>query len=161
MTTGALPYTAEGNTDKTFHVQDGSAIHLWRAMGGMVAVLSGRSAPSVDARARDLGISLVVQGVQNKKVAAYEAICREAGVEDRNTAVIGDDLPDVPLLERCGFGIAVANARPQTKRAARYVTQREGGCGAIAEAIERLLRHNARNAETKTSTLQSVKTQRD
>lgn len=143
MTTGALPYTAEGNSDKTFHVQDGSAIRLWQAMGGVTAVLSGRDAPSVTARARDLEIAIVVQGMTDK-LPAFLDICRRAGVEPRQSAAMGDDLPDVPLMHRCGYGIAVANAAPAVKRAAQYVTRREGGRGAVAEAVERLLRREGR-----------------
>lgn len=141
LTTGALPYDADGNRRKTFYVQDGSAIRLWMAQGGQVAILSGREAPSVNARAEDLGIPTVVQGVPDK-VPAYETICRQAGVSEAEVAVMGDDLPDLPLLQRCGYPIAVENAHRFAKRIAKYVTRRSGGAGAIAEAVERLLRYN-------------------
>lgn len=141
LTTGSLPYDADGNKQKSFYVQDGGALRLWMAQGGQVAILSGREAPSVNARADDLGIATVVQGVPDK-VPAYETICRQAGVIESEVAVIGDDLPDVPLLSRCGYPIAVDNAHRFAKRLAKYVTRRPGGAGAIAEAIERLLRYN-------------------
>ncbi len=142
LTTGALPYDASGNERKTFHVQDGAAIRLWQAQGGQVAILSGREAPSVVARGKDLGIATVVQGVP-EKLPAYEAICRGIGVSESAVAVMGDDLPDLPLLQRCGFPIAVENAHRYAKRYARFVTRRRGGEGAVAEAIERVMRHNA------------------
>ena len=141
LTTGALPYDADGNRQKTFYVQDGGAIRLWMAHGGQVAILSGREAPSVNARAEDLGIQIVIQGVPDK-VPAYETICRQMGVSDSEVAVMGDDLPDVALLSRCGFPIAVANAHRFAKRIAAYVTRSNGGEGAIAEGIERILRYN-------------------
>lgn len=141
LTTGALPYDADGNRRKTFFVQDGGAIKLWQSQGGLVAILSGREAPSVNARAKDLGIATVVQGVP-EKLPAYETICRELGVAEAAVAAVGDDLPDLPVLERCGYPIAVANAHRYAKRAARYVTKQSGGNGAVAEAIERLMRHN-------------------
>lgn len=141
MTTGGLPYGADGNREKVFHVQDGVAIRLWQALGGQTAILSGREAPGVNARAEDLGIATIVQGVP-EKLPAYETICRQAGVSESEVAAIGDDLPDLPVLRRCGYPIAVSNAHRFAKRSARYVTQRSGGHGAIAEAVERLLRYN-------------------
>ncbi|MFH1419772.1 MAG: HAD hydrolase family protein [Planctomycetota bacterium] len=141
MTTGALPYDRGGNEVKTFWVQDGSAIRLWTSGGGTVAVISGRESPAVSARAKDLGIASVTQGVADK-VPAYEALCREHSVSDAETGVVGDDYLDLALMRRSAYPIAVANAVASVKRAARYVTQRRGGEGAVAEAIERLLRHN-------------------
>ncbi|MBN2563540.1 MAG: HAD hydrolase family protein [Phycisphaerae bacterium] len=141
LTTGELPYCAAGSEVKVFHVQDGGAIRLWQAAGGVVAVISGRESPAVAARAKDLGIDFVAQGVVDK-LPAYEAACREVGLTDAEVSVVGDDLPDLPPMRRCGYPIAVANAVPLVKRAARHVTQRRGGEGAVAEAIERLLRHD-------------------
>lgn len=141
LTSGALPYDADGNRQKTFYVQDGGAIRLWQAQGGMVAILSGREAPSVNARAKDLGIPIVVQGVPDK-VPAYETICRQAGVSESEVAVMGDDLPDLAIMRRCGYPVAVQNAHRFAKRLARYITRHSGGRGAIAEAVERLLRYN-------------------
>jgi len=141
LTTGELPYDADGSHQKSFFVQDGGAIRLWQAQGGLVAILSGRNAPAVRTRAEDLDIATVVQGVPDK-VPAYETICRELGAAESGTAVMGDDLPDLPLMRRCGFPIAVANAHRYVKRSARYVTRRSGGHGAVAEGIEQLLRHN-------------------
>ncbi|HPF40019.1 MAG TPA: HAD hydrolase family protein [Phycisphaerae bacterium] len=146
LTTGALPYEADGNRQKAFYVQDGGAIRRWMAEGGQVAILSGREADCVGARARDLGIPVLIQGVPDK-VPSYETICRQAGVSESEVAVMGDDLPDVPLLKRCGYPIAVDNAHRFAKRIARYVTRRPGGAGAIAEAIERLLRYNGTHQE--------------
>jgi 3-deoxy-D-manno-octulosonate 8-phosphate phosphatase (KDO 8-P phosphatase) len=141
MTTGALAYSAAGNEEKTFYVQDGGAIGLWKKAGGAVAIISGRKSKAVDARARDLGIATVFQGVLDK-IPVYETICRQAGVSDEEVSFVGDALLDVEPMRRCGYPIAVANALPRVKRAARYVTRRSGGDGAVAEAVERLLRHN-------------------
>jgi 3-deoxy-D-manno-octulosonate 8-phosphate phosphatase (KDO 8-P phosphatase) len=147
LTTGALPYDADGNEVKTFHVQDGGAIRLWQRAGGAVAIVSGRSSPAVDARAKDLGIETVVQGVADKG-PAYASICQTHGVSDAEVAVVGDDLVDLPMMRRCGYPIAVDNAAALVKRAARYVTRRRGGEGAVVEAVERLLRINGAWAET-------------
>lgn len=146
MTPGRLPYDATGNEVKSFHVQDGAAIKLWLGAGGHIAVISGRDSPAVVARAKDLGIGSVTQGVAGK-LTAYEASCHEHGLEDKSVGVVGDDLLDLDLLRRCAYPIAVANAIPMVKRASRYVTRRLGGQGAVAEAVEQLLRHNGQWAE--------------
>lgn len=139
MTDGQLPYGAGGNEFKTFNVQDGLAIKLWQAAGGIIAIISGRDSPAVRARARDLGIKFVELGVADK-APPYEMALVDAGATDAETAVIGDDLPDLPILRRCAYPIAVGNATPPVKRVAQYVTRRTGGAGAVAEAVERLLR---------------------
>jgi 3-deoxy-D-manno-octulosonate 8-phosphate phosphatase (KDO 8-P phosphatase) len=142
LTDGLLPYTAQGgDAIKTFFVRDGGAIRLWQSMGGVTGLISGRSSPAVAARAKDVGISLVFQGVKDK-IPPYEAMCRSAGVDDDRTAFVGDDLWDLAPMRRCAYPIAVAQAAAVVKRAARYVTRRRGGDGAVAEGIERLLRHN-------------------
>jgi len=149
MTTGALAYCAAGNEEKTFYVQDGGAIGLWRKTGGSVAIISGRKAEAVEARGKDLGITTIVQGVLDK-MPVYETICRQAGVADDEVSFVGDALLDIGPMRRCGYPIAVANALPRVKRVARYVTRRAGGEGAVAEAVERLLRHNGTWAEALT-----------
>lgn len=141
LTSGELPYDADGCRTKAFHVQDGAAIRLWQRSGGDIAIISGRDSPAVEQRAKDLGIQHVVQGVSRKQ-PAYLTCCRAAGVADAETSVVGDDLMDLPLLLRCGYPIAVANAVASVKRVARYVTRRPGGQGAVAEAVERLLRES-------------------
>ena len=141
MTTGALAYSATGNEEKTFYVQDGGAIGLWKKAGGKVAIISGRKSEAVEARGRDLGIATVVQGVHDK-MPVYETVCRQAGVSDEEVSFVGDALLDIEPMRRCGYPIAVANALARVKRVARYVTRRRGGEGAVAEAVEQLLRHN-------------------
>lgn len=142
LTPGSLPYGQDGNIEKVFYVHDGTALRLWREAGGRVAIISGRQSPAVDRRADDLGIDSVTQGVSDK-IPAYESIRRRLNIDDSAISVVGDDLLDLAPMRRCGYPIAVANAVPVVKRAARYVTRRCGGAGGVREAIERLLRHNA------------------
>lgn len=139
LTSGALPYGSDGNTDKTFYVQDGSAIKRWQQTGRTVAILSGRDAPGVDARCRDLGIEIVRQGARDK-AATLPEILATVGVTGAQAAAVGDDLPDLPVFEACRHAIAVANAHRFAKRAAEFVTRRPGGAGAVADAIEYVLR---------------------
>ena len=141
LTSGELPYDADGNLEKAFFVQDGGMIRLWQRSGGLAAIVSGRSSPAVTKRAEDLGIRSVHMAVTDK-MPVYEAICREMAVRDEEVSFMGDDLLDIAPMRRCGYPIAPANAVALAKRAARYVTRRRGGEGAVREAIERLMRHN-------------------
>jgi 3-deoxy-D-manno-octulosonate 8-phosphate phosphatase (KDO 8-P phosphatase) len=141
LTPGDLPYSADGVDVKTFFVQDGGAIRLCQSMGHQAAILSGRDASAVLTRARDVGISFVRQGLRDK-LPAYMEACRQFSVNDDEVAFVGDDWVDLTSMYRCAYPIAVANASADVKRAARYITRRRGGHGAVTEAIERLLRHN-------------------
>lgn len=141
LTSGELPYDSHGNVTKVFHVQDGGAIRLWQQAGGRVGIISGRQSPAVATRAAELDIELLAQGVSDK-VPVFESFCNKAGVSAAESAFMGDDLLDIAPMRLCGYPIAVANAVPMVKRTARYVTRRPGGAGAVAEGVERLLRHN-------------------
>ncbi|HNQ23391.1 MAG TPA: HAD hydrolase family protein [Phycisphaerae bacterium] len=143
LTDGRLCYTADGESSKVFHVQDGCGIKLWQAAGGLVGLLSGREGSMLSLRARDLGIALVRAG-QRDKLAGYLAVLAECHVVDAEVAYVGDDLPDLGPLRRCALPVAVANAVPAVKRAAAYVTRRCGGEGAVAEVVEYVLRKQQR-----------------
>lgn len=124
---------------KGVDTQDGLGL-AWLAQDGLkTGVISGRSSTGLAARARMLKMSHVVQGTL-EKTAAWERILREEGASDAEAAFVGDDLPDLPLVRRAGFGVAVANARPELKKAARYVTKAAGGAGALREVAELILK---------------------
>jgi YrbI family 3-deoxy-D-manno-octulosonate 8-phosphate phosphatase len=93
----------------------------------------------VQLRATELGIGIVRQGVEDK-LTTTEAILKETGVSWEETAFIGDDLPDLAVITKCGVGVAVADACAEVRAAAAVVTQLSGGQGAVREVIERLLR---------------------
>lgn len=141
LTAGELPYEAAGNIEKVFYVQDGGAIRNWQRMGGQMAIISGRTSPAVTTRAKDLGVTHLHMAVTDK-LPVFEALTTETGIAPSETAFMGDDLLDLAPMRRCGYPIAPANAVPIVKRAARYVTRRPGGAGAVHEAIERLMRLN-------------------
>jgi 3-deoxy-D-manno-octulosonate 8-phosphate phosphatase (KDO 8-P phosphatase) len=143
LTDGRVAFGAEGEVGKSFQVRDGCAIKLWQACGQKVAVLSGRESGAVAHRAAELGIDCVHAGTSNK-LAGYQAILEEAGCTDAETVYVGDDLPDLGPMRRAGFAVAVANAAPDVKRIANYVTRRGGGDGAVAEVIEFVLRKQKR-----------------
>ena len=143
LTDGTLAIGAEGESHKSFHVRDGCAIKLWHHSGGRVAVLSGRTHPGLARRAVELEIDIVETG-QARKLDAYERIVDRAKVTDSQVAYVGDDLPDLTVMRRCAWPVAVANAAPDVKRIARYVTRACGGSGAVAEVVELLMRKQQR-----------------
>jgi len=139
LTDGRVTYTDAGQELKAFHVRDGSGVKFWRRAGGRVAILSGRSSPAVVRRAKELGIDPVVQGA-DEKLPALRRILRETGMTPDQACAVGDDLPDLPVLTRCGLAVAVADAAPEVRAAAHLVTAAAGGHGAVREAVEWLMR---------------------
>jgi len=139
LTDGRVTYTDAGQELKAFHVRDGSGVKFWRRAGGRVAILSGRSSPAVVRRAKELGIDPVVQGA-DEKLPALRRILRETGMTPDQVCAVGDDLPDLPVLTRCGLAVAVADAAPEVRAAAHLVTAAAGGHGAVREAVEWLMR---------------------
>jgi 3-deoxy-D-manno-octulosonate 8-phosphate phosphatase (KDO 8-P phosphatase) len=124
---------------KGFSAYDGAGLKLARAAGLRTGLITGRESSAVAQRARECEIEFVYQG-RATKLGAYEEILRATGANDREVAYVGDDLPDLPLLQRAGFAVAVANAAPEVKRAAHYVTSRAGGEGAVREVIELIVK---------------------
>lgn len=139
LTDGGIRYSDAGVEWKAFHVRDGTGLKIWHNAGKRSAILSGRSARAVDVRAAELGVSVVLQGVADKE-PAYQRILTEAGVHPGQVCFIGDDLPDVPILRNCGLAVAVADACPEARAEAHYVTCATGGHGAVRETIELILR---------------------
>lgn len=142
LTDGGI-LVGDGEESKRFAVQDGCAIKLWQQAEGTVAILSGRGGPAVEKRAAELGIEVVALSVDNK-LAGFEGLLSDTGFSEAATAYVGDDLPDLAPMRRAGWPVAVANAVPEVKRAAAYVTRRPGGSGAVAEIVELLLRQQGR-----------------
>lgn len=139
LTDGSIYLDSRGQETKRFDVQDGQGISLLAKSGFSVCFLSGRNSPSVDARAKELGVAYVYQGVRDK-VESYEDLKRLTSLNDGNMAYLGDDLPDIPVMMRVGIAAAVANAREEVKGVADYVCKCEGGKGAAREFAEWLLR---------------------
>jgi 3-deoxy-D-manno-octulosonate 8-phosphate phosphatase (KDO 8-P phosphatase) len=136
-----LTWTVEGSAHeiKGFSAHDGVRLKLARAAGLRTGVITGRESQAMTRRAREVELEFVYQK-QPEKLPAYEEILRKAGVKDEEVCFIGDDLPDLPILERVGFAVAVANAAPEAKARAHYVTRKAGGHGAVSEVIELILK---------------------
>ena len=152
LTDGRVSPGPDGKWVKGFSIQDGCAIKLWQGCGGLVALLSGRSDDVIEQRAAELGIEIVRTGAADKS-SAYDSIVASVGCGDQEVAYVGDDLPDCGPMSRAGFPVAVANAHPVVKWVSMYVTRRRGGCGAVAELVELLLRKQHRWSPALTSTI--------
>ena len=139
LTDGGVTWSDDGVELKTFHIRDGLGIRGWQRAGGRTGIITGRSSRIVERRAAELGIEFVRQGVADKLTVA-EAIIEECGLSWEQTAFMGDDLPDLPVVARCGVGAAVADACEELRAAAAVVTSVQGGRGAVRELIERMLR---------------------
>jgi 3-deoxy-D-manno-octulosonate 8-phosphate phosphatase (KDO 8-P phosphatase) len=139
LTDGRIILTPGGEEIKAFHVRDGSGMKYWKRAGKKLAIISGRSSPAVSVRARELDVDAVRLDAK-AKMPAYEEILGKLGVAESATAVIGDDLPDLPLFLRCGFPVATADAVEEVRRAAAYVTVLPGGAGCVREVIELILK---------------------
>ena len=138
LTDGTLYIGAQGEALKAFNILDGHGVKMLQRAGIATAIISGRSSEAVAWRARELAIAHVVQGCSDK-VAAFEALTASLGVADHECAFVGDDLPDLPVMKRCGLAVAVANAVESVKRCAHYVTRMPGGRGAVREFCELVL----------------------
>jgi 3-deoxy-D-manno-octulosonate 8-phosphate phosphatase (KDO 8-P phosphatase) len=124
---------------KVFDVQDGVGITFVHRVGLRTGIITGRCSDSVLVRAKELGMEIVEQGTWNK-LETFEKIRQQVSLDESKIAFIGDDLQDFPVLRRVGLAIGVANARPEVKEVCHLVTGREGGRGAVREALEFILR---------------------
>lgn len=138
LTDGRLYFTENGETMKVFHVRDGQGLVMWHRAGFRSGIISGRSSLIVELRARELGIEFVRQKSANK-LADLKIILESVQVAAEETAFVGDDIPDITLMKRVGLAVAVADAAPEVKKNAHYITNLNGGCGAIREIIDIIL----------------------
>jgi 3-deoxy-D-manno-octulosonate 8-phosphate phosphatase (KDO 8-P phosphatase) len=139
LTDGRIVLTPSGEEIKAFHAADGAGVKYWQRVGRKVAIISGRGSPAVEVRAAELGIEFVRLNAKRKLPAFNEALAA-FGVTAAETAVVGDDLTDLPLLDRCGFAACPPDAAVEVRRAADLVTTRPGGGGCVREVVEHLLR---------------------
>lgn len=138
FTDGRLYISDEGVESKAFNTQDGFGVRRLIDAGLVVAVISGRESGAVRHRMDELGVAYVVQGCKDK-VAALDRIAAEIGITSAECAFVGDDIPDLPLLEHVGVSIAVANATAKIKQTCAITTNAPGGNGAVREVCDLVL----------------------
>ena len=124
---------------KTFDAHDGQGLTLAHTAGVRTGCITGRESAALLRRAREMKMEFIYMK-QPMKIPAYEEILRKAGVAESAVAYVGDDLPDLTVMRRCGLAIAVGDAVPEVKKAAHYTTKANGGHGAIREAVEVILK---------------------
>lgn len=143
LTDGGIILDNQGIEIKRFHVRDGMGIRLWQKAGYRFGLITHRSSHIVKMRVAELGIELVRQGIDDK-MAALREVASELHLALNEVCYLGDDLPDLSLMRVVGLGVAVADACPELRQAAHYVTNLPGGTGAVREVVEMILKVQAR-----------------
>jgi 3-deoxy-D-manno-octulosonate 8-phosphate phosphatase (KDO 8-P phosphatase) len=139
LTDGSLFYGDHGEEYKAFNSRDGHGIKMLRATGIATAIITGRTSQVVLHRARNLGIAHIFQGVEDK-LEAFAKLLSTTGLDAREIAYMGDDLVDLPVINRCGLAITVPDAPGEVKARCQLVTQASAGRGAAREACEFIMR---------------------
>jgi len=138
LTDGGIWVDGEGRELAKFDVQDGKGIVRAQEKGLIVAFVTAKQLEATKRRADTLGVKEVWLGVK-EKAEIFETLRRRYSLSSEEIAAVGDDLQDLPVMERAGLAVAVANARPEVKAVAHYITQARGGQGAIRELVELIL----------------------
>ena len=138
LTDGGLYFTEAGETLKRFHTLDGHGLKLLQRGGITPAVISGRDSEPLRLRLQALGIAHVQLGTENKRPAA-EQMLATLGLSWQDAAAMGDDWPDLPVMQRAALACAPPNAHLEVRALANYVTQAAGGSGAVREFCDLLL----------------------
>jgi 3-deoxy-D-manno-octulosonate 8-phosphate phosphatase (KDO 8-P phosphatase) len=138
LTDGRLYFTPDGQELKSFHARDGHGIKLLQRTGVETAVISGRSSPAVALRMSSLGVRHVYQG-RESKLEPFRELLDLLHLNPEQTAFVGDDLLDLPLLRRAGLAVAVADAHYTLLDTAHWITARAGGQGAVREVCDLIM----------------------
>lgn len=138
MTDGGLYFSDSGEEFKRFNSLDGHGIKMLKATGVEIAIITGRTSRCVEARARNLGITHVYQGVENKLEAMLDLLNKLKLSRDA-AAYMGDDVVDLTVMRHVGLAISVPEAPQLVQKHSAYVTQRSGGHGAVREACELIM----------------------
>ena len=143
LTDGSLFIGDDGQEYKAFNSRDGHGIKMLQKHGVIVAIITGRTSRVVEHRMENLGVSHVYQG-KLEKLPAFEELIAELGIPAEQTAYVGDDVVDLPVMRRVGFAVTVADAVEDVKPFADLVTTRDGGRGAVREVCDFLLKKSGR-----------------
>jgi len=138
LTDGGITYGCGDSETKTFNTQDGLGIKLLQDSGVAVGIITARTSEAVVRRARDLHITQLYQG-KSDKLTVFEEILKETGLRPPQTAYMGDDWLDLPILNRVGFAAAPANAVAEIRQRVHFTTERGGGYGAVREVCDLIL----------------------
>jgi len=138
LTDGSIIYTVSGDEIKSFNVKDGLAVATWIRMGKKAAIITGRESNIVARRAKELGITHLYQGVNNKQ-KVLEQILKEENLKYESVAAIGDDLNDFSMLKKIGWSFTPHDGSDFIKEIVDTVLEKDGGYGAVREMVEKIL----------------------
>ena len=138
LTDGSLYIGDDGQEYKAFHSRDGHGIKMLLGHGIEIAVITGRTSRVVEHRMKNLGITHVYQG-KLEKLPAYRELIQTLGVTEEQTAYVGDDVVDLPVMRRVGLAIAVQDAHPLVRRHSHWQTPSPGGRGAARDVCELIM----------------------
>ncbi len=147
LTDGRLYYGPDGQEWKAFNTLDGHGLKLLKRNNIKVAIVTGRSSAAVARRAQELGITLLIQGREDKWEALQEILADEP-IQAENIACMGDDLPDLYIMRRVALALTVPNAHPVVRQHAHWQSHAKGGEGAVREACDLILRAQERYEST-------------
>lgn len=139
LTDGSIIYSDHGSETKVFNVRDGLGIRWLIKSGFIVGVVTGRKSDALVHRCENLGIDLIFDGIKDK-ASALRMILDQTGMKSEEIAYMGDDIVDIPLMNRVGVSIAVADAHEVVIKTADMVTAAKGGAGAVREVCEHILK---------------------
>jgi 3-deoxy-D-manno-octulosonate 8-phosphate phosphatase (KDO 8-P phosphatase) len=139
LTDGVIFYNDNGTESKAFNVKDGLGIKMLMEAGILLGIVTGRRSNALFNRCKELGIDLIYDGVSDK-ADALNRVLEGTGFSAEEIACMGDDLPDLALMRRTGFSIAVADAHITIRESADMITSAKGGHGAVREACEAILK---------------------
>jgi 3-deoxy-D-manno-octulosonate 8-phosphate phosphatase (KDO 8-P phosphatase) len=143
LTDGTILVDSRGSESKSFSIIDGHGIKMWKRAGLKIAFLSGRASAATKYQAKELAVDFCLNGRRDKLKGLKELI-KMSKTPASQIAYVGDDLPDLPVINCVCFAAAVANAVDEIKKAADYVTRQKGGQGAVREIIEYILKKTGR-----------------
>lgn len=140
MTDGTLWSHSPGQWRRTFNIYDGIGIRTLIKEGYIVGIITGSDSDDIRERQKKLGVLHLYEGIEDK-IPSYEDFLKKTNLKDSQVAYVGDDLADIPVLKRVGFSASVPTAMPLAKKAASYITKKDGGKGAVREICDLILSH--------------------
>ncbi len=146
LTDGRIIYDGHGNELKNFNVQDGFGMTLLPRAGIKSSIITAKASAAMRRRAKEMEITKLYQNISDK-LTAYNEILKVFALKDKEICYIGDDLMDLPVLNRVGLAVTVADGVTEIKKVAHYITGKKGGHGAVREMLEIILKAQGKWSE--------------
>lgn len=146
LTDGSISYADNGVEIKTFNAKDGQGMNMLNSAGFITAIITARTSPIVERRAKDLNIKHVYQGSKKKIVSMIEMMDKY-NLEFDEIAYVGDDMPDIGILKHAGLACCPQDAVDEVKKVCHFVTYKDGGAGAVREIADFILKNSAQGEE--------------